>query len=192
MNTRLLGALVALTTAVMACPAVAATYRCEINGTLYISDRPCAAAPAKAPGGLGAIGPARQPATYLSRAPGTPSAPEHLRFLSQPCAQLNDAIRTAPARGVSSSNIGELRREYQQKCSEDEQYARQQLSDAQRQERDAVNRQRKEAERSQQEVARLQQRCVALRDALRSQRAGADEAARRVAMDAYNNDCLGK
>lgn len=193
MSTRLLGAGLALAAAIFSGHAAAATYRCDVNGTAYITDRPCATAPS-GPGNLGAVGPARQPAAYQPRLPGVPPAPEHHRFLSQRCAELNDAIRTAPARGVGYATVNDLRREYEQKCSEDEQFARQQWRDAKSKEREVVVAERSQAERARQDADALRQRCVALRDALRSRRADTDSerATKRVAEEAYNANCLGK
>jgi hypothetical protein len=177
----------------LAAPAQAATYRCDVNGTAYITDRPCANTPA-ASGNLGAIGPARPPTAQVTRPVSTGQAPEHQRFLSQRCAELNDAIRTAPARGVGHSTVAELRREYEQKCSEDDQEARRQVQDAKRKERENVASQRQQAERARQDEQLLKQRCIALQDALRGRRAetDADRATKRVAEEAYNANCLGK
>lgn len=193
MSTRIWSALLALAALALGGPAYAATYRCDVNGTAYITDRPCAPAP-NGPGNFGALGPARQTASYQPRTPGMAPAPEHHRFLSQRCAELNDAIRTAPARGVGSSTVNDLHREYEQKCSEDDQQARQQARDAKRKERETVVAQRDQAERARQDAELLQQRCVALRDALRTRRVEteSDRATKRVAEEAYNANCLGK
>lgn len=193
MSIRLLRASLALAAFSLAGSALAATYRCDVNGTAYITDRPCAPA-TTGPGNLGAIGPARQTAAYESRTPGMAAAPEHHRFLSQRCAELSDAIRTAPARGVGQSTVNDLRREYEQKCSDDDQDARRQAREAKRKEREGVQAQRTQAERARQDAELLQQRCVALRDALRNRRAetDADRATKRVAEEAYNANCLGK
>lgn len=193
MSTRILSALVALAGLGLSCSAHAATYRCDVGGTLYITDKPCAPTPA-GPAPMGAIGPTRQLSSYQPRTPGMEQAPEHHRFLSQRCAELNDAIRTAPTRGVGYATVSDLRREYEQKCSEDDQYARRQAGEARRKEREGVQAQRNEAERSRQDAELMLQRCVALRDALRNRRADtdADRATKRVAEEAYNSNCLGK
>lgn len=193
MSTRLLGAGLALAAFIFCGNALAATYRCDVNGTTYITDRPCAA-PTSNPSNIAGVGPSRQPTSYQPRIPGMAQAPEHHRFLSQRCAELNDAIRTAPARGVGASTISELRREYEQKCSEDDQEARQQARDAKRKERETVLAQRDQAERARHDIELMQQRCVALRDALRNRRVEneSDRATKRVAEEAYNANCLGK
>lgn len=182
--------------------AAAATYRCDVGGSVYITDRPCAApapAPAapmpKAPAPMGSIGPARvTPSSYHPRTPSMEQAPEHHRYLSPRCAEINDAIRTAPVRGVNSATVSELRREYDQKCSEDDQYARRQANDAKRKERDGVVALRDEAERSRQDAERIREQCLALRDSLRNRRVEneTERVAKRAAEEAYNAHCLGK
>jgi hypothetical protein len=175
----------------------AQTYRCNVGGTTYIQDKPCAPSPSTdGQARLGTVGPARvQPST--SRASYTPAlqpAPEHQRFLSQRCAELNDAIRTAPTRGVGSGTIADLRREYSRTCSDDEQYAYQQASAARSKEREGVQAKRRADEQSRVDAQRLQERCIALRDALRNRRAQteAEITSKRVAEEAYNASCLGR
>ena len=103
--------------------AMAQTHRCSGLHGAYLSDRACPIA-----GGtrLGSIGPAevdeaplRAPLVTLER------APEHLGHMSPDCAGLNDAIRTAPARGLSEAMRSELRADYARRCSADEALARQ-------------------------------------------------------------------
>ena len=190
MSIRILPALLAL--GCLSPAAFAETYRCDVGGTTYITDKPCAPA-ANGPGRIGAIGPARTLSSY-QQTPAVPQAPEHHRFLSQRCAELSDAIRTAPARGVGYATVNDLHREYSRNCAEDDQFARQQLSEQQAKVRDDVRAARKEAERSRQDAQHQQERCVALRDALRNRRADseADRTSKRVAEDAYNANCLGR
>lgn len=114
-------------------------YRCNNGGSTYVSDRPCGPG---LPGKFGSIGP--EPERRHAPAPTyhapVDRAPDHLPYLSPACASINDAIRTAPARGLRSASIQELHQEYRQKCDEDEQAARQRLSQdklAQRNERRA-------------------------------------------------------
>src|SRR5688500_17682887 len=91
-------------------------HRCTHGGTTYLSDRPwVAGTPAK----LGSMGPATPRSRDLPTASYSPSvgkAPEHLGYLSPQCASLNDAIRTAPARGLGHREQADLRNEYRQKC----------------------------------------------------------------------------
>ncbi|HEY8878081.1 MAG TPA: hypothetical protein VIN03_10985 [Roseateles sp.] len=174
--------------------AFAATYRCDVGGSVYITDKPCAAPAPAAPPPMGSIGPARTPASYQPRLPSMPEAPEHHRYLSPRCAELSDAIRTGPARGVNSATVSALRREYEEKCSEDDQYARRQVYESKRKERENVLATRTEAERSREEAERTREKCIALLDSLRNRRVENETERRnkRAAEDAYNASCLGK
>lgn len=189
MSLRILPALLALLCLTPA--AFAATYRCEVSGSVVITDKPCAGS---APPPMGGIGPARTTASYQPRTPSLEQAPEHHRFLSQRCAEISDAIRTAPTRGVGYSTVNDLRREYEQKCSEDDRYARRQASDAKSKEREGQLAERREAERSRQEAARQSEKCVALRDSLRNRRVEneTERLNKKAAEEAYNSSCLGK
>ncbi len=114
-------------------------YRCNNGGSTYVSDRPCGPG---LPGKLGVIGPVpeRRNTPAPTYHPPVAKAPDHLPYLSPACASINDAIRTAPARGLRSAAIQELHQEYRQKCDEDEQAAQQRFSQekmAQRNERRA-------------------------------------------------------
>jgi selenocysteine-specific translation elongation factor len=60
--------------------------------------------------------------------PKVDRAPAALKYLSARCASLNDAIRTAPARGLKHDVINQLRKEYSDECSESERQADAQLS----------------------------------------------------------------
>jgi hypothetical protein len=101
-------------------------YRCNVQGRQVLSDRPCA------PGAhtnLSSYGP-----TQRETAPARPTpygsvgrAPDHLQYLSPECAQMNDAMRTASARGVGPAVQRDLRDEYQRKCAEDDSEARRQV-----------------------------------------------------------------
>jgi hypothetical protein len=189
MSIRILTATLALTC--LSPAAFAATYRCDVGGTVQLTDKPCVGA---SPPPMGSIGPARTQTSYQPRLPSMEQAPEYHRFLSQRCAEISDAIRTAPSRGVNYSIVNDLRREYEQKCSEDDQYARRQASDARRKERESQLVVRNEAERSRQDAERLREKCVALRDSLRNRRVEneTERLNKKAAEEAYNASCLGK
>lgn len=109
-------------------------YRCANGASSYLSDRPCSA-PVRAT--LGAYGTApERPAYGQNYTPTLDRAPEFLPYLSPECAQLNDAIRTGPARGLKSGAMSELHLDYRQRCVEDEQQARQRLSQVKNEQRD--------------------------------------------------------
>jgi hypothetical protein len=139
--------------------AAAQVYRCSSSSGTYISDRPCSGVPS---GKLGMVGPSERRQEYANSSTNTPSvgkAPEHLAYLSPECAQLNDAIRTAPARGLKYDVIGELQNEYRRKCSDDERNAYQQLSQQKRGERDARQSQMNAQQQQATEAARNREQC---------------------------------
>ena len=108
-------------------------YRCKSGSSTYLSDRPC---PGSSDTRLTAYGPAKTAEPRPSYQTPLQKAPDHLRHLSPACAELNDAIRTAPARGVGRATQSELRDEYQRKCQEDEEVARKRVWEERRQQRD--------------------------------------------------------
>ena len=135
-------------------------YRCYNGSSMFVSDKPCRVN--KREEKFTAMGPAANPMPMRGQSYNLPSvdkAPEHLRYLSTDCAQLNDAIRTAPARGLRSDVIYQLRSEYQIKCSDDESDAYRALGkerDQQRQERRAEQ----QAQQTQKELSlRERDRC---------------------------------
>jgi len=169
----------------------AQTYRCIVGGTTYISDRPCAPTNLS-PARLVGAGATQQTSatTYRSSAPSLEPAPDHHRYLSQRCAEVSDAIRTAPSRGVGRAVVTDLQREYRSNCTEDEAYARERVSEDRNRQRESERSARREAAQSRQESERLQERCIALRDAIRTRRAQGDKAT--TAEEAYNANCLGR
>jgi hypothetical protein len=138
--------------------ASAQVYRCSSGSGTYISDRPCSGVPS---GKLGMVGSTERRQDYSSSgtSPSVAKAPEHLAYLSPECAQLNDAIRTAPARGLKYDVINDLHREYRRKCSEDERNAYQQLAQQQRGERDARQSQIAAQQQQANENARNREQC---------------------------------
>lgn len=131
------GALIVTLAATTTSPATHAqgSYRCVVDGRMVLSDRPCPGASTQ----LRMVGPThREP--MVSRPLTLPSAgpaQDHLKYLNPDCAELSEAIRTAPARGVGSATVSGLHREYRAKCSEEDRLARQQLSEAQSDQRKA-------------------------------------------------------
>ncbi|MBK9238203.1 MAG: hypothetical protein IPO19_20375 [Rhodoferax sp.] len=78
-------------------------------------------------------------------------APDTIKHLSPRCASLNDAIRTAPARGLKDDVISDLKREYREKCSDEESEAKSKMS----RERREAKQQRAEAEKAEQRTGQL-------------------------------------
>lgn len=96
-------------------------YQCRTpGGAMYFSDRPCT-------GQLVFGGTSHAPAPTPSYA-GVGQAPGYLEYMTPRCASLNDALRTAAARGLTSRTIGTMRRDYQAECGENESEARTQYS----------------------------------------------------------------
>ncbi len=160
-------------------------YRCNSGGGMHLSDRPCdsgaqavtkAAGPASAPSSSG-----------RGSVPATPQPPDIRPFLSPVCGQLNDAIRTGPARGLSDVAIGELTDNYNWRCSADELQAHQKL----RQSRSPDAQQRQQAQTAQTvEQARARQTVEQCAEMLRSlssrrQRAASMPAGERNDLDLF-------
>ena len=134
MNARCVAALV-LTLAAQAAPGQA-MYRCtSAGGGAYLSDRPCDTTPRAT---LRAFGPVPEQPSYGQSyyGPQMNKAPEILPYLSPECAQLNDAVRTGPARGLKGASMTELVEDYRRRCGEDEQLAHQKLQQAKRDDRE--------------------------------------------------------
>jgi hypothetical protein len=142
-------------------------HRCVVDGRTVLSDRPCAGEHK-----LGSYGPAAPryapPPAYASAS--LPPAPEHLPYLGAECAQLNDAVRTAPARGLRGQALYELHADYRRRCSEDENLALQALWRDRNQQRDARQQQRL-AEQAQRQNARVaQEQCQEMQRILQTRR----------------------
>lgn len=145
-------------------------YRCHNGTSTYLSDRPCVG---PAPGKLGALGPApsrREHTSSPSYSPPVGKAPEHLAYLSPPCASLNDAIRTGPARGLRLQAMSDLRNEYRDKCEDDESAARQKVSQDKRALRDDTRARRQAEQAEQQRAAASREQCNELLRILHARR----------------------
>lgn len=178
--------------------AQAQAHRCVSGGNVYYSDRPCAGPPATK---MGAYGNTRSDMTApsLRNVPSRLEKPqEHLKYLSPACADIAEAIRTAPARGVRGDVINGLREEYREKCSVQDEEARRQhqqdlaaRSGQQRAEREALALQREQAQKQ-------AAQCSGMRDVIalkRSREASLNEteiAALRALESSYNGRCLGR
>lgn len=113
-------------------------------------------------GGAGPVSPSARYGASPSPWQGTQQAtvvraPEVQRYLSPACAQLSDAIRTGPARGLRWDTIAQLREEYRGKCREDEDQARQDLRQAQVQQREAQQAEQQARQRQVQDRSRCQE-----------------------------------
>jgi len=107
----------------------AAEYHCNGDGVSWTSSKPCPGTQrgeVRALGGGSATSPSYTP-TYI---PNLPKAPDYLPYMSVECAQLNDAIRTGPSRGLRAEPMAELQTDYRKRCSDDESAARRQFLEA--------------------------------------------------------------
>ena len=99
-----------------------AMYRCTSGSSTYFSDKPC---PNSGKLGAMAAAPTRQEWQHNDRSytPPLPKAAEHLAYLSAECASLNEAMRTAPSRGLRGQALADLHATYRNKCSHEEEQA---------------------------------------------------------------------
>lgn len=180
---------------ILAPAAHAQTYRCSSGGSTRISDRPCADSNRTQ---LGMYGPARSaaPESYSAALPAAPKAQEHLKYLPSGCASIVEAIRTAPARGVRGDVVRALHDEYNQKCSLEEQEARnllrQEKADKQQvkvAERDGVMRERQQSRVLADQCASMKE-VVALKRKRESTLNPMEVGALRDLESAYNARCL--
>ena len=139
--------------AVAAGPSAAQQYRCPSpNGAVYLSHSPCqsgnpdsraaAAAANAAAGRSGAgtrssegvryFGPADSGSSFQPRPAPIGEAPPQLKYMSARCSALNDALRTASARGLNYETVAKMRKDYQAECAEDEREAYGRLSEEMR------------------------------------------------------------
>lgn len=97
-------------------------------------------------------------------------AADILPYLSPRCAELNEAIRTAPARGVRHDGQNQLRDEYRQKCSDEDEEARRRVSAARSASREAMA-QARQSEQVQKQLSEQEQaRCTELLRILNNKR----------------------
>lgn len=131
---RALGLLVPLMLALGASAASAqGVHRCtDANNRVFWSDKPC---PGNGATRITSYGPAPTRDTSSSYQPPLQKAPDHLKYLSQECAFLNDAMRTATARGVGNATQRELSEEYMRKCRDNDHDARRRVNDEETQRR---------------------------------------------------------
>ncbi|RYG13096.1 MAG: hypothetical protein EON92_06520 [Burkholderiales bacterium] len=151
-------------------------YTCTINGRTVNSSSPCPST--TAPTYYGPPPAERSSSSYNnSYTPPTPriaEAPPQMKYLSARCSSLNDALRTAPARGLKHDTIATMRKSYEEECREEEQEARERLHN----DKYAKVKQRKEEEienrKTQERTALQQQQCGESKRILNSKRARTD------------------
>jgi hypothetical protein len=175
--------------------ALGQTYRCSSGASVYYSDRPCGQAPT---GRLGSYGPMEPSSSRYVQGYSlqVQRAPDHFKFLTAPCAELNDAVRTAPSRGVTGQVLSDLTDEYRRKCADDDQAARQMLYKEQREQRHARESERALAAQQAAATRSQMQHCEGMRDVIglkRKREANlnpSEVAALRTLEASYNERCL--
>jgi len=161
--------------ALLATPAAAqtATFRCVApDGKRYSSSVPCSQV--RRPQGPVYYGPTQQPPARALPPARLERAPEELTYMTPECASMREGIRTAPARGVDSRTQAELRRNFQELCSEDlsraqrELWEEKRLAQRERQLEQRVATERKTVAKADQD--KLMTQCAEMRGAIRQRR----------------------
>ena len=144
-------------------------YTCTNNGRTYASSQPC---PSSGPLYYGPV--TTTTPSYEPRVSKLDQAPDTLKHLSPRCASLNDAIRTAPARGLKHDVISDMRKEYREQCSEEESEARSKMSRERREDKQQRAEADKAEQRSRERTAIQQQQCGESKRILFTKRARTD------------------
>lgn len=143
-------------------------YRCPMEGGgTTLSDRPCGQGRTS----ITSYGPVQEPV----RPPAPPAAPlrrapDHLSYLTPHCAQLNDAVRTAPNRGLRGQALQDLYDTYRRECSDDEQAALQQLYRQRQQTKDSERARRNAEQAARNEVQLQREQCDEMQRILHARR----------------------
>lgn len=143
-------------------------YVCTANGTTYQSTQPCPG------GGITSYGPVPSRPSLDPKIPKIGQAPTNLKYLSPRCASLNDALRTAPARGLKYDTISQMQQEYRQECAESESEANAMVSQERRDEREKANEARKAQALNKERTLMQQQQCGESKRILYNKRARTD------------------
>ncbi|MET0350917.1 MAG: hypothetical protein ABW067_14095 [Rhizobacter sp.] len=146
-------------------------YRCgQANGTIRWSDRPCTDTAIRSYGPL----PEAPPSTRYPRNERMPDALPYQSFLDVDCGELAEAVRTGRGRGLSYEGVDALRREYGNRCREQDNEARrryQQSLDDENQRRADV---RDSLQRAQADQQRFEEECGQMKRNLNARRARTD------------------
>jgi len=153
-------------------------HRCTDGTRTYWSDKPCGSNGQTRITNYGPTPTRESSPSYSSRSePSLAKAPEYQAYLSQECASILDALRTAETRGVGVSTQRELFDEYVQKCRENDREARRKAYEA---------REKKSAEAREERVAQQQQKAQATATLEQCRELGRILAERRRRQDSMN------
>lgn len=184
--------------------AAAATYRCTTGaGQVYYSDRPCGGSSDGANGStkLGTAGPVDSGQTQsrsYSYTPSIPKPPEHAKYLTGQCAQMEEAIRTAPVRGIQGATLRSLYEDYRTRCELQVRDAQEKLSAERREQDRARTEQRRAAAAQLADSQRLDNQCANMRAVIADKRANLASLNDRqrellqTMQDNYNRSCLNR
>lgn len=135
-------------------------YNCRTAaGTNYQSTQPCNVAGGTSTGRPIYYPPVPEPRRYEPPPPSVGAAPNHVRYMSAECSSLHDAIRTGPARGLTSATLSEMRSNYQSRCAEDESQARRRVWDEMREKQVAKREEQVASQRASERSALQAQQC---------------------------------
>lgn len=163
-----LAAVLSLGTGVAPTEVQAQVYQCRDNaGRSYLSSQPCKP-------GMVYYAPLPEKPAAPAYIPKVGDAPDHLKYMDPRCASLNDAIRTAPARGLKGDVVSDMRKEYNRECRESEQAASRRLYEERSDKRKAAESEKKVAEREASWTRAQQEMCGELKRVLRTKLARTD------------------
>ena len=145
-------------------------YTCSSGSGYYQSSQPCSGSTS----GLVYYGPITEQPRYEAPQPKVGQAPDHLLYLSPRCAALNDAIRTAPARGLKYDTISQMRSEYNRECADNESEARSRVSKERREQKQQLEGVQVQAKQQQERTELQQQQCGESKRILYAKRARTD------------------
>lgn len=168
MRTAFFIALAASLMLISAGAAAQSRYTCSSSGRSYQSTQPCPG------GGLVYYGPTANQQSYEAPIPKVGQAPANLKYLSPRCASLNDAIRTAPARGLKYDTISQMNREYSQECSESESEASAQMSQERKDQKQQLKEAKATASQEKERASMREQQCGESKHILYTKRARTD------------------
>lgn len=150
------------------------------SGVRYLSKAPCPVG--SKPPGITYHGP--RPSQPSFRNPTTvavPRASEELTYMGSKCASMQEAIRTAPARGINAITVRDLRRNFDLECQDERQRALQRLATDKRESRQLADEKFKAGQQqkldAKQAEQKLMDQCAEMRRSLhqRKQRQATSE-----------------
>lgn len=175
-------------------------YRCQKDNRSVLSDKPCTTGAATSLNYYGPVNESSPRYTSSMQVP-TRKAADYLAYLTPACAELNEAIRTAPSRGVRGQGLRDLHEEYQRDCRVDDRLAQRRLAREQDAkdvaEIQARERQAKAAHDAQQQAQLVRSQCAEMRGFIadRKQRLSGmsegEQADLRRAEERFKQRCVG-